>query len=151
MPTATNASSYPQATTLAGATLIGRVSNRWRNFAATLFEPSTRRVSHKTADYAMLAVETGTYFTNLGASGAINLTLPTATVGLRFTFSVRATQRLRVYPNGTDVIENTATPRVYQAVSAHLWADAVGEFLEVICLEAGKWAVHDSAGTWTVA
>jgi hypothetical protein len=151
MPTATNASSYTQPTTLTGATLLGRVSNRWRNFATTLFEPSTRRVSHKTADYAMLAAETGTYFTNLGAGAAINFTLPTATVGLRYTFSVRATQRLRVYPNGTDVIENTATPRVYQSVSAHLWADAVGESLEVICLEAGKWAVHDSAGTWTVA
>lgn len=151
MPTATNASSYLQPTTLAGATLLGRVSNRWRNFSESLFEKAERRVSHKTVDYTILASESGTYFTNLGAGTAYNFTLPTATVGLRYTFSVRAAQRLRVYPSGTDVIENTATPRVYQSVSAHLWADAVGEFLEVICLEGGKWAVHASAGTWTVA
>lgn len=142
-----NASSFSQPTSLTGASILARVGGLWRNLEAYLFEPSTRRVSHKTANHTVLASETGTYFTNLGATGAITFTLPAATVGLHYTFKVRATQQLRVDPNGSETLENTSSTE--QSAGAYLWADAKGEFIHLICLVDGKWAMHNSSGTWT--
>jgi hypothetical protein len=142
-----NASTFSPVTTLAGVSFLCRVANRFRNVAGELLEGIVRRVSHKTANYTVLASESGHYFTNAGATGTITFTLPAATVGLHFTFKVRAVQQLRVDPNGSETLENTAS--VEQAAGAYLWADAKGEFIHIICLESGKWAMHNSSGTWT--
>ncbi len=40
----------------------------------------------KTADYQVLASESGTYFTDLGTTGTIDFTLPAVAAGLHFTF-----------------------------------------------------------------
>ena len=41
----------------------------------------------KTADYTVVAADSGTFFNNLGAAGAVVFTLPTATDGLFFVFT----------------------------------------------------------------
>jgi hypothetical protein len=142
-----NASTFAAPTTITGASLLARVGGLWKNLEGYLFEPSTRRVSHKSANHTVLASETGTYFTNTGATGTITFTLPAATVGLHYTFKVRAVQQLRVDPSGSETLESTSS--VEQAAGAYLWADAKGEFIHLICLETGKWAMHNSSGTWT--
>lgn len=141
------ASAFPVATTPGSAFFLTRVADVWTNVPVELIEPTVRRVSHKTANYTVLDTESGTYFTNLGASGTITFTLPAATVGLHYFFKVRAVQQLRVDPSGSETLESTAS--VEQAAGAYLWADAKGEFIHIICLETGKWAMHNSSGTWT--
>jgi len=45
-----------------------------------------RRVVAKTADYTVLAAESGTFFTTEGATAAVNFTLPAFADGLEFEF-----------------------------------------------------------------
>lgn len=143
-----NASGFPISATAVAASFLARISGRWNNVPETLLELAIKRTAHKTANYTVRATESGTYFTNLGASGTITFTLPAATVGLHYIFKVRAVQEMRVDPNGSETLENTSY--VEQVASAYLHANAKGEFIHLICLETGKWSMHNSAGTWTV-
>jgi len=130
--------------------ILGRVAGVWRNLSAAFVQGIVRKVSHKTANYTVLDSESGTTFTNRGASGTITFTLPAAVVGLHYIFMVRATQQLRVDPNGSETLESTATPAVAGTAGQYINADAIGESIQMICLETGKWAVINFKGTWTV-
>lgn len=65
---------------------------------ATLNGRGLLSVEAHVADDTLLATETGTVHTNTGAAGAVTLTLPAATVGLRFMFAVGAAQALQIDP-----------------------------------------------------
>ena len=149
-----NASSFSSAASLAGISFLARLAGRWINVSESLLELATRRVSHKTANYTVQAAESGSVLTNLGASGTVTFTLPPATVGLHYTFVVRAAQILRVDPNGSETLETTAVPRVAAAAGKYIGATGsttggIGAGLHLVCLEAGKWAVLNFEGTWT--
>jgi hypothetical protein len=105
-------------------------------------------VEAHTAGDTLTASETGTVHTNTGASGAVTLVLPAATVGLRFTFYVNAAQELRIDPNGTETISLPSTG-VPGAAGKYLTANAVGESVDLFCPVAGTWAVLGFTGTWT--
>lgn len=102
------------------------------------------RVYAKTASYQLKAYESGATFTNLGAAGSVTLTLPTARAGLRFLVAVQAAQVLQVVPGAGDevLLAGTASATGYEA-------DAVGEFVELIALDATTWLVRATHGTWT--
>lgn len=105
-------------------------------------------VEAHTANDTLTAAESGTTHTNTGATGTITLTLPAATVGLRYTFAVGAAQELRIDPNGTETISLPSTG-VAGAAGKYLVADAVGENVELACFVAGTWGVKSYTGTWT--
>lgn len=105
-------------------------------------------VQAKTADYTVKTSENGTAFTNTGASGAVVLTLPAATVGLHYYFGVGAAQALRIDPNGTETI-SLPSNGVPGAAGKYLEADAAGETVHLMCVVAGNWAVMGYTGTWT--
>jgi hypothetical protein len=105
-------------------------------------------VEAHTADDTLTAAESGTTHTNAGAGGAIALTLPPATVGLNYNFVVRATQELRIDPDGTETISLPSSGAV-QAAGAYLTANAIGEQVTIFCDTAGTWAVRSYNGTWT--
>lgn len=101
-----------------------------------------------TASDTLKVGEIGTIHSNRGASGAITLTLPAAAVGMAYRFTVEAAQELRIDPNGTEVIGLPSTG-AYGAAGKYLVADAVGEWVHLVCVEAGKWFAMGYAGTWT--
>ncbi len=105
-------------------------------------------VSNKTADYTVTESDSATLFTNSGASGTITFALPAAVVGLKYRFFCKAAQALRIDPNGTETIALPSTG-AQSAAGKYIWADAVGEFVEVECIEAGKWEALSYKGTWT--
>lgn len=105
-------------------------------------------VEAHTASDTLTTIENGTAHTNTGAAGAITLTLPAATVGLRFTFGVGVAQELRIDPNGTETISDSATG-VPGAAGKYIGADAIGETLDIVCLKAGNWNVVGKTGTWS--
>lgn len=67
----------------------------WKDF---VFQPmGWRDIQAKTASYTVTAADNGTLFTNRGAAGAVNFTLPaTPTKGLRYGFFVVADQNVTV-------------------------------------------------------
>lgn len=115
---------------------------------STLNGRGKRSVSAKTANYTVLAAsDIGKIFTNEGAGGAITFALPAATVGQWYEFVVKATQQLRIDPNGTETI--ALDTGVQQAAGAYIVADAIGEHIGVRCVKAGEWETFDPVGTWT--
>lgn len=102
----------------------------------------------KTAAYTILASENGCGFTNLGASGAITLTLPPAVVGLHYYFSVEVAQELRIDPSGSETI-SLPSDGVPGAAGKYLTANAIGETVHLVCAKAGSWRAFAAHGTWT--
>lgn len=114
----------------------------------TLNGHAPRRVSVNTADYTITAGECGTVFTNEGDAGTQVLSLPAATVGLRFTFHLLAAYEMRIDPSGTETIALPSSG-AQGAAGKYLSADAVGEWVTLECYKAGQWQVVGYAGTWT--
>jgi hypothetical protein len=105
-------------------------------------------VSAKTANYTVLTTDSATVFTNEGAAGAVTFALPAATVGLNYRFQVMAAQELRIDPNGTETIALPSTG-AQSAAGAYIVADALGEWVNIVCVKAGQWVVQGYNGTWT--
>ena len=101
-----------------------------------------------TAGDTLLAAESGSHHSNTGASGTITLVLPAALVGMEFDFYVGAAQQLRLDPAGSETIALPSTG-VQGAAGKYLVADAVGEFVRLVCETAGAWLAFPYAGTWT--
>lgn len=115
---------------------------------STLNGQNDFNVTAHTASYALTANDSGTVHTNNGASGAVTCSLPAATVGLRFIFTVEAAQEHRIDPNGTETI-SLPSSGVPGAAGKYLTADAIGESVELFCSKAGSWRVRGFTGTWT--
>lgn len=113
-------------------------------------------VEAHTAAYAATTADTGKTFTNKGAAGEVDFTLPVAAAGLKFRFSVLAAQIVHVLPgNGTDQIGTPSTATVPATgvpnTAGHgVSATAIGATLELECDEPGLWSVISSAGAWTL-
>jgi len=91
----------------------------------------------------------GTTFTNTGAAGAVQVTLPVAIAGIRFQFYVSTDQALRVDPNGSETISLPATG-VPQAAGKYLGCSTIGGYLSIACVVAGHWSVESVVSTWAV-
>lgn len=98
--------------------------------------------------HTVLVTESGTILTNAGAVGPFAHTLPAAAVGLEFTFVVMAAQELRVTPAAGDVININGTA----ADAAEYWsANAPGESLHLVAVDANTWVAVSYTGTWSQA
>jgi hypothetical protein len=106
-----------------------------------------RRTTAKTANYTVLADQSGQLFTNDGAAGTITFALPAGEEGMEFFFNVRAAQELRIDPNGTETI-SLPSSGVPGAAGKYLVADAIGESVHLMFTD-GNWFVVGFTGTWT--
>lgn len=95
------------------------------------------------------AAQANSIITNAGATGAATFLLPAAVVGLEFLFYVLAAFELRIDPNGTETI-GLPSSGAQQAGGKYITADAVGEYVHIVCAKAGQWETLDYRGTWTV-
>lgn len=102
----------------------------------------------KTADYTVLAADSGKTFSTAGAAGTVTFAMPAATVGLKYRFRVGAAQELRIDPDGTETISLPSTG-VPGAAGKYLTANAAGETVDIECVVAGTWSVFGYTGTWT--
>lgn len=111
-------------------------------------KPNTSKVATKTADYTVLASDSGKTFSTTGASGTVVFSMPAAVPGLRYRFYVGAAQELRIDPNGSETASLPSTG-VASAAGAYLTANAAGETVDIECVVAGSWSVFGYTGTWT--
>ena len=89
----------------------------------------------------------GGVFTNEGATGAAVFALGPSAVGVELTFRVMTAQELRIDPSGTETIALPSTG-AQGAAGKYLTADAVGEWVKLVCVKAGQWQVEGYFGTW---
>ncbi len=89
----------------------------------------------------------GGVFTNEGASGAAVFALGASAVGVELTFMVMAAQELRIDPSGTETIALPSTG-AQGGAGKYLTANAVGEWVRLLCVKAGQWQVTGYLGTW---
>jgi len=104
-----------------------------------------KSIEAHTSDDTLTTAESGSVHTNLGATGAVKLTLPaSAPTGTTFIFAVQAAQELRVDP-GTATIRDDSG----QTVDKYKSADAIGECISLVADSNGDWATIAKNGTWT--
>lgn len=100
--------------------------------------------AHTAAD-TLKENESGSVHSNLGATGAVTLTLPaSASKGVHYYFAVQAAQELRIDP-GTATIRDTSG----QTAEKYKTANAIGECIHIIADANGDWQTISKYGTWT--
>ena len=85
--------------------------------------------------------------TNEGAQGAATFILSAAAVGVELTFFVMTAQELRIDPSGSETIALPSTG-AQGGAGKYLTADAVGEWVHLLCVKTGQWQVMGYLGTW---
>lgn len=102
-------------------------------------------VEDHTAEDTLKENESGSFHTNLGATGAVTLTLPaSANAGIHFFFAVQAAQELRIDP-GTATIRDDSG----QTADKYKTANAIGECIHIAANSVGDWITISKYGTWT--
>ena len=106
-------------------------------------------ISAKTADYGVLAADTGTIFTNTGASGTVIFTLPAAPAnGLVYEFHITAAQTVDIQ-TGTAVLIY-ANAAATTATTGKLSKNTVGTTIR-LTYNSVAWMGPNQSGTWTVS
>jgi hypothetical protein len=119
--------------------------NNWSEFVKRINWLLTKTVEDHTSNDTLSEHETGSVHTNLGASGAVTLTLPTVSrPGIIFTFCVQAAQELRIDPGAKTIRDDSG-----QTADKYKSANAIGECLKIISNENGDWYSVAKIGTWT--
>ena len=104
-----------------------------------------KTIEAHTADDMLTNEESGSVHTNLGAAGAVTLTLPaSAPEGTVFTFAVQAAYELRVDPGAAAIKDDSG-----QTAGKYKAADAIGECITLVADSNGDWATIAKNGAWT--
>lgn len=96
----------------------------------------------------LVAGESGSVIHTTGNGGTAVCNLPAAVPGLHFTFVVMTAFALQVEPATGETIALPSTG-VQEAANDYITADAVNEYVHLVCVTAGAWIVDNYLGTWT--
>lgn len=126
------------------------VTQGWNTLANVGAVPgSAVAVTAKTADYTVLAGDSGTVFTNTGASGTVVFTLPASpTAGLWYEFHITAAQSVDI-KTGTAVLIY-ANAAATTATTGKLTKNIVGTVIQ-LKYNGVAWMGVGQSGTWTVS
>lgn len=107
------------------------------------------RIYHHTAAYSLSRYETGhIVHSNLGAGGAITITLPQiVSAGFVCRFSVMAAQELRINPGLAGAIYINGAK---QSDNKYITANDEAESVNLIADGNGDWIARNVVGTWGV-
>lgn len=108
---------------------------------------SVLKLATKTTNYTVLVDDTGTHFDNIGASGTVIFTLPTAAAGLSFGFLVDAAHTVEVLALSGDHIAIGGTN---SASGGNVQSNLPYAFIGVECHKATQWVATSTVGAWTV-
>jgi len=119
-----------------------------------LSAPFVRTQVDKTADYTILTSDMGKMFTNVGAVGAVVLTLPPAlsVLGRTITIVKSADQNLTAKSVRSDVISYGGTPA---GTIANTLAGDVNTQVTLFAIKLnsgiGAWCIQNAFGQWVTA
>ena len=100
-----------------------------------------------TTTRAVLSTESGTTFTNEGATAEIPFNLPTAVAGLWYTFIVQDADGIQVNAASGDTIRIAAS---VSAAAGLCESATIGNTVTLCAINATEWVATSVIGTWTV-
>ncbi len=105
-------------------------------------------VTAKTANYTIVVADRSKLFTNEGAGGQVDFSLPSAIKGLGpFDFYVQAAQTLKVIANTGDTIRIAGN---VSASAGNITNATVGGAVKLVCINNTEWVALSTLGTWSV-
>ena len=105
-------------------------------------------VSDKTSDSTLTSDNSGQLVTNSGASGAVKLTLPSASAGLNIRHLVVAEHFLTIAANSGDEIKISPKTGGKGAANQRVSSRSVGAHIHLACHDATTWYVIENTGDW---
>jgi hypothetical protein len=107
----------------------------------------------KTANYTLTTADSGSIIDNLGSVTAnIEMTLPTAARGLRYTIVCADSDGIRFRAPASTVIYNGTA---VTTAAGYIGSTTIGSTLTIACVDAASatkvWMAVSSVGTWTAA
>ncbi|MHC1547790.1 hypothetical protein [Phyllobacterium sp. K27] len=107
------------------------------------------KIINAAANSTIIIDDSGSLYTNQGATTRVQFTLPAAAAGLCFKFINMDADGLRIRAGAGDVIRINGTPS-----TAAGYADSpatVGTSVELVAVDEVNWVAKSSSGTWTLA
>lgn len=149
-----NAAGTP-ALILNGTQLRFRTGNDGSDIALTAgavtFSSNVRYLSTEnaqTVNYPVTVADSGTHFTNDGATGSVQFTLPTAATGLTYSFSCTAAQVLTVTVGTGSIFGFGTLTGATRTITGTTVAFRYSSFT-VTCYDGSNWVMHEVIGTVT--
>lgn len=105
-----------------------------------------RVVTARTADLMVTAAASNTFYTNTGASGTVNFTLPTAAAGLTYTFYIDAAQTLTIIAGASTTIRSGSS---VTTTAGNVTANTQGNLIRIVATSTTQWVAESITGTWT--
>lgn len=106
------------------------------------------KVQSKTSNYQILSTDRQKVFTNEGASGTVQFTLPAAANGEgSYTFIIQANQTLRITAGTGDTIRLNSS---VSAAAGNVANNTIGNVITLVCINVTEWYATSHEGTWTV-
>lgn len=138
----------------AGNSFIGfaRGAKAATETTAKIFVPipafERKNITHHTSGATLTREQSGSVHTNLGAAGAVTLTLPQdAVAGDFYDFIVAAAQELRIDPGAAGAVYILGAK---QTDDKYVSANAEAESVRLTADGNGDWLASSVTGTWTV-
>lgn len=119
---------------------IGYGGAGWQNPILDVGYYSTTNQTLTSAQSGQILVTTNTLTNNT------NIYLPTATVGLNFTFIAGTTKYIVLTPQSTDTIV-FASKTSGQTLS-NAGSSAIGDSITIVCVQNTQWQIAAKSGTW---
>ena len=155
--------SYSRYGKIHGASSLSLINSRFDNpdwnewYGPIGREPSSTPVMSAASDTTLKAAQSGTVFTNHGASGEVVFTLPSDTstsyripAGTWFGFAVDAARPLKVRAGAGWTVRVAGKESRWAGEAS---SSTVGNYLEVMCLAEGgaAWIARSAVGSWAVS
>lgn len=97
---------------------------------------------------SLVDADSGKAFTNEGATSQIVMELPAAKTGLKFNFIAQDADGIQVKASAGDTIREAAA---VSSAGGTATSGALGDCLELVCVNETEWFATSSVGTWTLA
>lgn len=105
------------------------------------------KVLNKTANYTLKATDSGRFFTNKGAAGQVNFTLPTAAgAGYRACFARAEAFKLLIDVSGTDIIK--APGGLVSTAGGDFYSSTADSAICLVDISTERWQAEKIIGTW---
>lgn len=104
-------------------------------------------VSAQSGAVTIAATDTGTTFTNEGATAIHNFNLPVAAVGLNYTFVVQDADGMTINAQGDDTIR---VGYLVSAAAGNAQSTDIGAVLKLVAINSTEWLATFASGEWGV-